>query len=99
MKSIEDIKLEKDAITGDAEAQYKLGVFYYICAYLMVAIVRKRLKIQKSLNEILQIVSVSIFEQIPLEQLLAPTTPLLRSNHRRRTISEPSPAELLIAGH
>jgi hypothetical protein len=72
MKSIEDIKLEKDAITGDAEAQYKLGVFYYICAYLMVAIVRKRLKIQKSLNEILQIVSVSIFEQMPLEQLLAP---------------------------
>jgi hypothetical protein len=38
----------------------------------MVAIVRKRLKIQKSLNEILQIVSVSIFEQMPLEQLLAP---------------------------
>ena len=41
-----------------------------ICAYLMVAIVRKRLKLQKSLNEILQIVSVNIFEQLPLAQLL-----------------------------
>jgi hypothetical protein len=40
-----------------------------ICAYLMVAIVKKRLNIQKSLNEILQIVSVSIFEQVSLEAL------------------------------
>jgi hypothetical protein len=44
-----------------------------ICAYLMVAITRKRLKIDKTLNEILQIVSVSIFEQVPLNQLLIPT--------------------------
>jgi TPR repeat protein len=29
MNSIADKKLEKDAITGDAEAQYKLGVHYY----------------------------------------------------------------------
>jgi hypothetical protein len=42
-----------------------------ICAYLMVAITKKRLTSEKSLNEILQIISVSIFEQIPLEQLLA----------------------------
>lgn len=42
-----------------------------ICAYLMVAIVRKRLKLQKSLNEMLQIVSVNMFEQTPLAELLA----------------------------
>src|SRR5512140_222260 len=41
-----------------------------ICAYLMVAIVKRRLNIQKSLNEILQIVSVNIFEQTPLDELL-----------------------------
>jgi transposase len=49
-----------------------------ICAYLMVAIVRKQLKIQKSLNEILQILSVSLFEQAPLIELLAtPSNPQL----------------------
>jgi len=36
-----------------------------------VAIVRKQLNIQKSLYEILQIVSVNVFEQIPLAVLLA----------------------------
>ncbi len=29
MNSIADEKLKKDAITGDAEAQYRLGVFFY----------------------------------------------------------------------
>jgi len=42
-----------------------------ICAYLMVAIVRKRLGTRRTLNEILQIVSVNVFEQVPLEELLA----------------------------
>jgi hypothetical protein len=37
----------------------------------MVAIVKKRSNIQKTLNEILQIISVSIFEQTPLAHLLA----------------------------
>lgn len=37
----------------------------------MVAIVKKHLKIEKTLNEMLQIVSVSIFEQTHLQQLLA----------------------------
>jgi len=41
-----------------------------ICAYLMVAIAKKRLNLEKSLNEILQIVSVNTFEQIPLGELL-----------------------------
>ncbi len=42
----------------------------------MVAIIKKQLKIQKSLNEILQIVSVNIFEQIPLQELLT-TEPIV----------------------
>jgi hypothetical protein len=57
---------------GRSDNAVRSQMWSAICAYLMVAIVRKRLKIQKSLNEILQIVSVSIFEQMPLEQLLAP---------------------------
>lgn len=44
-----------------------------ISAYLMVAIVRKNLNCQQTLNDILQIVSVNIFEQVRLQQLLANT--------------------------
>jgi hypothetical protein len=59
------------AFYGRTENAVRSQVWSAICAYLMVAIVKKRLKIRKSLNEILQIVSVSIFEQLPLDQLLA----------------------------
>jgi hypothetical protein len=59
------------AFYGRTENAVRSQVWSAICAYLMVAIVKKRLKIRKSLNEILQIVSVSIFEQLPLNQLLA----------------------------
>jgi len=59
---------------GRTQNAVRCQIWSAICAYLMVAIIRKQLKIEKTLNEILQIVSVSIFEQIPLEQLLASTT-------------------------
>jgi hypothetical protein len=42
-----------------------------ICSYLLVAIAKRRLNIQRTLNEILQIVSVNIFEHVPLQELLA----------------------------
>jgi hypothetical protein len=41
-----------------------------ICTYLLVAILKKHLKLEKSLYEILQILSVSAFEQTPLHDLL-----------------------------
>ena len=56
---------------GRSENAVRCQIWSTICANLMVAVVRKPLNIQKTLNEILQIVSVSIFEQVPLEELLA----------------------------
>ena len=41
-----------------------------ICTYLLVAIAKKELKLEKSLYEILQILSVSAFEQMPVSQLI-----------------------------
>lgn len=55
---------------GRSENAVRSQIWSAICAYLMVAIVRKQLKLPQSLNEILQIVSVNIFEQIPLAELL-----------------------------
>jgi len=56
---------------GRSENAVRCQIWSAICAYLLVAIVKKQRQIQPTLNEILQIVSVNIFEQIPLEQLLA----------------------------
>ena len=39
--------------------------------YVLVAIVKKRLKLSTSLYEILQILSLTMFERLPLDQLLA----------------------------
>ncbi len=51
----------------------KTQVWSAICAYLLVAIAKKTREIPKSLNEILQVVSVNIFEQTPLPSLFAQT--------------------------
>jgi len=42
---------------------------------VLVAILKKRLEIKQSLYEILQILSISIFEKTPIQQLFQP--PLL----------------------
>jgi len=60
---------------GRSENAVRCQVWSAICAYLLVAITKKRLNLSKNLNEILQIVSVSIFEQVPLEHLLASVAP------------------------
>ena len=46
-----------------------------ICTYLLVAILRKEARLDKSLYEILQILSVNAFEQMPIAQLLAKAKP------------------------
>lgn len=56
---------------GRSESAVRSQIWSAICAYLMVAIAKKALKLEKTLNEILQIVSVNIFEQTPMQQLLA----------------------------
>ncbi|MGP8021106.1 MAG: IS4 family transposase [Limisphaerales bacterium] len=46
-----------------------------ICTYLLVAIAKKQIQSPKSLYQILQILSVSAFEQLPLSELLGKTSP------------------------
>lgn len=46
-------------------------VWIAICAYLLVAIIKKELKLKAELYNILQILSVSLFEKAPIYQLLS----------------------------
>jgi hypothetical protein len=59
---------------GRSENAVRCQIWSAICAYLMVAIVKKTANLSKSLNEILQIVSVNIFEQCSLAELLTEQT-------------------------
>lgn len=56
---------------GRSENAVRCQIWSAICAYLLVAIAKKRLQLPQSLHEILQIVSVNIFEQLPLGELFA----------------------------
>lgn len=56
---------------GESENAVKTQIWTAVCTYLMVAIVKKELKIEKNLYEILQIISVSVFDKTQLNQLLS----------------------------
>ena len=55
---------------GTSENAVKTQVWIAVSTYLLVAIVRKRLHIPASLYQMLQILSLTMFERIPLDQLL-----------------------------
>jgi hypothetical protein len=62
---------------GTSENAVKTQVWIAVATYALVAIVRKRLRLDLSLHAMLQILSVTPFERTPLPQLLtecAPTT-------------------------
>lgn len=60
---------------GTSENAVKSQLWIAISVYVLVAIVRKRLKLSASLYEILQILSLTMFERTPLDQLLALSLP------------------------
>jgi len=53
---------------GTSENAVKTQVWIAVCSYLLVAIVRKRLGLRLNLYTMLQILSVSLFEKIPINQ-------------------------------
>ena len=59
------------AFYGTSENAVKTQIWIALAVYVLVAIVKKRLRLEASLYTILQILSVSLFEKIPLDQALA----------------------------
>ena len=58
------------AFYGTSENAVKTQIWIAISVYVLVAIIKKQLKLEQSLYAILQIVSVTLFEKIPLLQAL-----------------------------
>ncbi len=59
------------AFYGTTENAVKTQIWIAISVYILVAIVKKRLKLDRSLYTILQILSVSLFEKTPILQALS----------------------------
>ena len=58
------------AFLGASENAVKTQIWIAVCTYVLIAIVKKRLKLSHSLYEILQILSLTMFETTPINQLL-----------------------------
>jgi hypothetical protein len=59
------------AFFGTSENAVKMQIWAAICVYVLVAIVKKRLAIKSSLYEMLQILSLTLFEKTQLLQLFS----------------------------
>ncbi len=58
------------AFFGTSENAVKTQIWIAVTVYVLVAIIKKRLKLDASLYELLQILSLTMFESTPLDQLL-----------------------------
>lgn len=56
---------------GTSDNAVRTQVWIAVCVYVLVAIVRKELRLELSLSQMLQILSVNAFAQVPLPELFA----------------------------
>ena len=66
---------------GTSENAVKTQIWIAISTYVLVAIMKKRLKLNLSLYTILQILSISLFEKMPIYQALT------ESDYKNQTTS------------
>jgi len=56
------------AFYGYSENAVKTQIWIAVSVYVLVAILKKRLALEASLHEILQVLSLTLFEQVPILQ-------------------------------
>jgi len=67
---------------GTSENAVKTQIWIAVATYVLIAIAKKRLHLSQSLYEILQILSLTMFETTPINQLL--TTPTEKSDEKSK---------------
>ena len=63
----QNLKIQK--FWGQSQNAVKTQIWIAICTYVLVAILKKKFNIQQSLHEMLQILSVSTLDKVPVNQL------------------------------
>jgi len=59
------------AFYGTSENAIKTQIWIAISIYVLVAIIKKELQLERSLNEILQVLSITLFEKSPINQVFS----------------------------
>jgi IS4 transposase len=75
------------AFYGTSENAVKTQVWVALCVYLLVAILKKELRLDRSLGDILQILSLSLFDKTPVLQLLSRSATAVSSSDARKQLS------------
>jgi hypothetical protein len=65
-----DHSISESCLYGTTENAVKTQIWIVVSIYVLVAIVRKRLGLSASLYQILQILSVTLFEKTPILRAL-----------------------------
>lgn len=66
---------------GTSQNAVKTQVWIAISVYVLVAIIKKQLKLDRKLSEILQILSITLFEKAPLYQQLTTDIPQIEEGY------------------
>ena len=64
------------AFYGTSANAVKTQVWVAISVYVLVAILKKELRLERTMTEILQILSLTLFEKVPISQVLSQSAPL-----------------------
>jgi len=75
------------AFYGTSVNAVKTQVWIAVCVYVLVAIVKKELKIERSLGEILQILSITLFEKTSILQAFSHECTTTNMTHDRNQLS------------
>jgi hypothetical protein len=76
------------AFFGTSENAVKTQIWIAVCVYVLIAIVKKELHLPVSLTEIQQILSLTLFEKVLIEQVLTntPVQEQIVENHNQLTL-------------
>jgi hypothetical protein len=65
----------------------RIQIWTAISVYVLVAIIRKRLRIERDLYTLLQILSITLFEKIPLQEVLSSSEDIAKTEENRNQLS------------
>jgi IS4 transposase len=76
--------LSIESFWGRSENAVKIQICIALCAYLLVSILKKKLSIKRNSYEILQILSVSLFDKTPIVKLVSEFKPPIVETDSRK---------------
>ena len=79
--SVQLFPLRIKAFYGTSENAIKTQIWIAISIYVLVAIIKKELQLERSLNEILQILSITLFEKSPINQVFSEFSLIPKNQH------------------